>query len=73
MFYLPFRRQRAVRRGGLRALLRAIAADSSKFGGRALIRVCDLDPRYVYVTDGGVSKEIAQEFAEKNCNLITGE
>lgn len=50
-----------------------IAADSSKFGGRALIRVCDLDPRYVYVTDGGVSKEIAKEFAEKNCNLITGE
>ena len=39
----------------------------------ALIRVCDLDPRYVYVTDGGVSKEIAKEFAEKNCNLITGE
>lgn len=50
-----------------------VAADSSKFGGRALIRVCDLSPDYVYVTDAELPAETAETFTKNGYTLIKGD
>lgn len=50
-----------------------VAADSSKFGGRALIRVCDLSPDFVYVTDAELPAEAADAFTKNGYTLIKGD
>lgn len=50
-----------------------IAADSSKFTGRAFIQLCELSPEHIYVTDANVPSDVADAFAAHNLNLIIGE
>lgn len=47
-----------------------VAADSSKFSARALIRLCDLSPDHLYVTDAGISESVAAEFEKKGFSLM---
>ncbi len=49
-----------------------ILADSSKFETRALLKLDDMRPEYVYVTDGGLSKELAGIYKENGMQIITG-
>lgn len=49
-----------------------VLADSEKFGARAMFKVMDLDPEFIYVTDSRISKEAAEEFAENGLVLISG-
>ena len=61
-----------------RALMRCsdriiIAADSFKFCSRGLIRLCDLSPEHIYLTDSDLPEEIAEEFGRNNLNLLIGE
>lgn len=48
-----------------------IAADSSKFEKTSLIKTADLNPRYTYITDSGISAEIKQIYESNGIHLIT--
>ncbi len=50
-----------------------VLADSEKFSTRAMYKVMDLDPEFIYVTDSKVKNEIKTEFAEKGLVLISEE
>lgn len=50
-----------------------VAADSSKFTSRAFIKLCDLSPEHIYVTDADVPREVVDAFAAHNFNLVVGE
>lgn len=50
-----------------------VLTDSEKFGARATYKMCDLDPEFIYVTDGNISDETKKEFAEKGFLLISEE
>lgn len=47
--------------------------DSSKFGQRALARLCTLDAIHVVVTDSGIDKEHREQIARAGCKLIIAE
>lgn len=49
-----------------------LLADSSKVGLDAFIRICDITPDFVIVTDSGVSEEIVEKFAEIGVSVLTG-
>lgn len=49
-----------------------IMADSSKIGSDAFIRLCDITPDFIIVTDSGVSTEIIEKFEEKGVSVLTG-
>lgn len=50
-----------------------ILADSSKFEKRALYKLSDHNPRFVYVTDHQLPQQISQLYAEENIRLIISE
>ena len=50
-----------------------VLADSDKFGSRAMYKVMDHDPEFVYITDSKVSDEVKTAFSEKGFVLITEE
>ncbi|MBQ7033455.1 MAG: DeoR/GlpR transcriptional regulator [Clostridia bacterium] len=49
-----------------------ILADSSKFEGRALLKLDEMRPEYVYVTDNGLSAELAGIYEENKIQIILG-
>ena len=49
-----------------------IAADSSKFDSRAFIKLCDVQPEFVYITDGGISAETEKKFTDNSLSLFKG-
>lgn len=50
-----------------------ILADSSKFERKALYRVDDMRPEYIYVTDSQLPAELRQIYEENGRHVITGE
>lgn len=48
-----------------------VLADSSKFERNAFLKLADLDPSYLYVTDGGLKDDILQLYRENNITLYT--
>lgn len=50
-----------------------VLADSEKFSTRAMYKMMDLDPEFIYITDSQVKNEIKTEFAEKGLVLISEE
>ena len=49
-----------------------ILADSSKFECKALYKVADMRPEYIYITDSGLNEELAQIYRDNNLTVITG-
>lgn len=49
-----------------------ILADSSKFECKALYKVADMRPEYIYVTDSQLPDELAQIYRENGLQVITG-
>lgn len=49
-----------------------VAADSAKYGSRALIRLCDVSPAHLYLTDGELDRETAEAFQRKGLTLLQG-
>lgn len=50
-----------------------ILADSSKYEKNALYKVCDVNPKHIYVTDSALSESIKELYIENGCNIITRE
>ena len=50
-----------------------VLADSEKFSTRAMYKIMDLDPEFIYITDSQVKNKIKTEFAEKGFVLISEE
>ena len=50
-----------------------ILADSSKFERKALYKVDDMRPEYIYITDSQLPAELARLYAENGLNVITGD
>lgn len=48
-----------------------IAADSSKFEKTSLIKTADLNPRYTYITDSGISEEIKHIYESNGIHIVT--
>lgn len=46
-----------------------IVADSSKFEKNALVHVCNVDSKNIFVTDAGLSEEIYQAYRENNVQI----
>lgn len=49
-----------------------ILADSSKFERKALYKVDDMRPEYIYVTDSQLPAELVRLYEENGLNVITG-
>lgn len=49
-----------------------ILADSSKFERKALYKVDDMRPEYIYVTDSQLPEELVRLYEENGLNVITG-
>jgi len=47
-------------------------ADSSKFEQKALLKVCDINPAYHYVTDSSLPEELKKLYAENGIEIIWG-
>jgi DeoR/GlpR family transcriptional regulator of sugar metabolism len=47
--------------------------DSSKFGQRALAKLCALDAVHVLVTDGGIDRELRSQIERGGCRLIVAD
>jgi len=50
-----------------------ILADSSKFERKALYRIDDMRPEYIYVTDSHLSLELRQIYEENGRRIVVGE
>ncbi len=50
-----------------------ILADSDKLNSRAMYKVMELDPEFIYITDSKVSQEIKSAFNERGLVLISEE
>lgn len=50
-----------------------VAADSSKYHARALLKICDVSPSHIYVTDDSLDEETAAAFAERGIPLFRGD
>ena len=49
-----------------------LLADSSKIGLDAFIRICDITPDFIIVTDSGVDKEVVKRFEEIGVSVLNG-
>jgi len=49
-----------------------ILADSSKFERKALFKVADMRPEYIYVTDDGLPEELIHIYRDNGLQVITG-
>ena len=47
-----------------------IMADSSKYEKNAFIKLCELKPQYIYITDSNLSDEIYALYKENNINIF---
>ena len=47
-----------------------VLADSSKFETCAALKVCDLSPRFLYLTDNGLSDEIRDAWKRASLDII---
>ncbi len=47
-------------------------ADSSKFEKRALLKLHDMNPNHIYVTDSGLSEELRKLYEENGIRIYTG-
>lgn len=61
-----------------RALMNAadevfIVADSSKFGKSSLVKTCDTNEKFTYISDKNLSNEIKEIYKSNNLQLITSE
>ncbi len=50
-----------------------VLADSTKFEQSALIKVCDIDESYTYVTDTSLPSDLKKLYKENGINVITAE
>ncbi len=50
-----------------------ILADSGKFEKSAMLKLCDMNEKYTYVTDSGLGKEIKEIYKNNNIKIITSE
>lgn len=48
-----------------------VMADSSKFEGRALLKIDDMRSDYFYITDGKLSNELKEIYSENNIKIIS--
>ena len=49
-----------------------VLADSSKFEQKALLKLCDMMPKHIYVTDSGLSEELRKLYEENGVRIYTG-
>ena len=49
-----------------------VLADSSKFEKKALYKLCDMNESYTFVTDAGLSEELARLYKENGKTVIIG-
>lgn len=50
-----------------------ILADSSKFEQKALLKVGDMNPNHIYITDSGLSVELQKLYKENEITVVTSE
>ena len=50
-----------------------VLADSGKFEKSAMLKLCDMNEKYTYVTDSGLGKEIKEIYKNNNIKIITSE
>ena len=50
-----------------------VVADSSKFGKSSLVKMCDINPKFTYITDTEIADEIKDIYKTNNIQLITSE
>jgi len=50
-----------------------VAADSSKYDCRALMKICSIDRSHVYITDSEVGKDVVSNFERNDYTLLIGE
>lgn len=48
-----------------------VLADSSKFEKNALLKVCDIDQKHIYVSDSALPAKIKEIYKSNNINIIT--
>ncbi len=48
-----------------------LLADSSKFEKSALYKICDMDPKHIYVSDPTLSKNVKALYQANQCRIIT--
>lgn len=48
-----------------------VLADSSKYEKSALLKVSDMNPRYIYISDSKLPKEIKEVYKDNEINIIT--
>ena len=48
-----------------------VQADSSKFETCAALKVCDLSPRFLYLTDSGLPGEILEAYRKRSFEVVT--
>ena len=48
-----------------------VAADSSKYEKSALLKVSDMSPSYLYITDSNLPEEIKEIYRNNDINIIT--
>lgn len=49
-----------------------ILADSSKFEKCAPLKICDFDPKHLFITDSGLPDAVLEAYHEANVNVIRG-
>ena len=49
-----------------------VLADSSKFGKNSLLKLGDMNPGYIYITDSGLPDELSKLYRENHIKIITG-
>ena len=50
-----------------------ILADSSKFGKSSLVKTCDINEKFTYISDSSLSNEIKEIYKSNNIQIITSE
>lgn len=50
-----------------------IVADSSKFGKSSLVKTCDINPKFLYITDSLIPESVKKIYKSNNIQLITSE
>lgn len=49
-----------------------VVADSSKYEKKALIKIADMSPNYIYVADSGLPNEVKEIYLKNHITIITG-
>lgn len=47
-------------------------SDSSKFEKNCFLKLCDLEPQHIFITDADISEDIYKAYTEKNIKLYRG-